>query len=362
MGKNNAKLYDFNTVMQAGINPKTGLPLRLGDDEEWMKQAVKKTLRVLDEQNAVNRYVWYNLPCNISSQELERMLYYKGQLAFFYLEDIDEFYFMPYALDGGIDFYGRFVQIHPIPFAEGIGESDKKNNSLISKQREFLSTLKLKVMYDIPLDDVDIKECCVLLHDYTKQMAQTIVPRQQLQDPLLNIMSDCIPFMRTALLNSTGVEGVRVQNQDEESNVEAASRSIDRAALTGRKYIPIIGALEFQQLTSGATLKSEEFMLAMQSLDNYRLSLYGLDNGGLFQKKSHMLEAEQEMNAGDIGLIMQDGLQIRQRFCDIVNAIYDLGISCEIAETALGLDRNLDGEIIDDTDQSGDFAGDQPEV
>ena len=91
----------------------------------------------------------------------------------------------------------------------------------------------------------------------------------------------------------------------------------------------------------------------MQALDNFRLSLYGLDNGGLFQKKAHMLEAEQDMNAGNIKLVYQDGLTIRQKFCDIVNSIWGLGIWCEASETVVGIDKNLDGEVADNQDQSG---------
>lgn len=359
MAANNAKLPNLETFYQAGINPKTGLPLKMGDGlDSWRKEAVKKNLRILDEQDAVNRYTWYNLPCDISSQELERLLYYKGQLAFFYCEPLDKFFFMPYALDGGIDFYGRFNRIHPVPMAEGTSDDEKRE---YAKQRNYLSTLKLDVVYDVPLEEVDPFTSCVLLHDYTKQMSQTIVSRQVLQDPLLDIMADCIPFMRTNLLNSTGVQGVRVNNQDEQSNVEAASMAVDKAALNGRKYIPIVGMAEFQDLAAGQVAKSEEFMLAMQSLDNFRLSLYGLDSGGLFEKKAHMLQSEADMNASTTGLVLQDGLAIRQRFCDIVNALFGVGISCEISETASGVDQNMDGLITDETDQSGDYQGDQPE-
>ena len=75
-------LYDLETFFQAGIDPKTGLPLKMGPDgmSSWRKEAVKKTLRILDEQDAVNRYQWYNLPMDLTSQEVERLLYYKGQL------------------------------------------------------------------------------------------------------------------------------------------------------------------------------------------------------------------------------------------------------------------------------------------
>lgn len=354
-------LANIEPYIAAGVDPKTGLPIKMvmSSNIGTNKEAIKATLRILDEQNAVTRYQWYNLPCNISSQELERLLYYKGQLAFFYCEPLKQFFFMPYALDGTIDFYGRFNRIHPVPMAEGNTNEEKAN---YAKQRQYLSTLKLNVLYDFP-DEITydtIKNSCVLLHDYTKQLSQTIISRQILQDPILDVMADCIPFMHTALMNSTGVQAMRVNSQDEYSNVIAANASINQAALNGQKYIPVVGNIDFQDLAGGNVAKSEEFLMAMQSLDNFRLSLYGLDNGGLFQKKSHMLEAEQKMNSGVSKSALTDGLQIRQRFCDIVNNVYGLGISCELSETALGVDTNGDLVADDSKDQSGMVQGEQP--
>ena len=83
----------------------------------------------------------------------------------------------------------------------------------------------------------------------------------------------------------------------------------------------------------------------MQSLDNFRLSMYGLDNGGLFQKKSHVLEAEQEMNTGTTGLILRDSLQCRQDACNIINSIWGLNIWVEPSEVISGLDTNGDGQL-----------------
>ena len=167
--------------------------------------------------------------------------------------------------------------------------------------------------------------------------------------------------MNTALLNSTGVQGMRVTDEADQSNVLAASASINHAALTGQKYIPVVGKVDFQDLSAGNVAKSEEFMLAMQSLDNYRLSLYGLDNGGLFQKQSHMLQAEQEVNQGNVGLILQDALTNRQNACDIINNVWGLGIYCEVSETVIGVDRNGDMLIGDSQDQSGTQSGQQPQ-
>ena len=241
-----AKLPDLETLWQAGINPKTGLPVKLGGHKCTIKEDIKKYLRLIDEQDAVNRYVWYNLPANITSQELERMLYYKGQLCFFYDKDLEEFYFMPYALDGTIDFYGRYNTIHPVPMTSG---TDDKGNKA---QAQYLAEKKLKCIYGLNLDGkADLTKSTVLLHDYTKQASQMIQPRVTVNDPLLDVMAECIPFMRTALISSTGINGMRVNDADQQQNVIDASRSVENAALTGKPWIPIIGNIEFQELTSG---------------------------------------------------------------------------------------------------------------
>ena len=63
-----------------------------------------------------------------------------------------------------------------------------------------------------------------------------------------------------------------------------------------------------------------------------------------------MLEAEQETNTGNVGLVMDDGLFQRQHWCDIVNSYTGLGIWCEVSETVIGIDKNMDGEISDEED------------
>ena len=346
------QIPDIKTLIQAGINPKTGLPSKMKCKKDFaLKDEIKKALRIIDEQDAVNRYTWYNLPANLTSQELERLLYYKGQLCFFYDKDLEEFYFMPYALDGTIDFYGRYNTIHPVPMTSGT--EDKGNKA----QAEYLSGKKLKCIYGIKMPE-DLKEedfynDTVLLHDYTKQLSQNIIPRANLQDGLLDVMADCVPFMRTSLIASSGIKAMRVDDADQASDVHEANDSIEDAALNGEVFIPVINnkGLDLQVITDGATGKAQDYMLAMQSLDNLRLSTYGIDNGGLFEKKQQALQSEIDLNGGPVGLVSQDGLSIRQNFCNIVNSIWGLGIWCEISETISKMDNNGDGVLYDRNDE-----------
>lgn len=358
MGKLTDKdtLSEYQLLLQAGIDPNTKLPTRVAEKMSELKGDIKKIVRVIDEQDAVNRFKWYNLPCNITGEELERMLYYKGQLAFFYMEDLDEFYFMPYALDGTIDFYGRYNTIHPVPMTSGTDDKAGK------AQAEYLSQIVLKCIYGVVLEedqDIDLlTKSCVLLHDYSKQLAQTIIPRQQLNDGLVDFEAECIPYLRTNLIASSGVKGMRVADADQRDDVFAANRQIEAAALTGQINIPIVGTLEFQDLAATVGTKPAEFMLAMQSLDNFRLSTYGLENGGLFEKKQHILESENQVNQQNVGLVMQDGLSIRQNFCNIVNSIWGLNIWCEPTENET-MDLNGDGVQYDvnDGENSGVETG-----
>ena len=351
MGKPN--IPNLDAFYNAGIDPKTRLPIKMAQCSK-LKEGIKKTLRIIDEQDAVNRYTWYNIPCDLSSQEIERMLYYKGQLCFFYLEDLDEFYFMPYALDGTLDVYGRFNHVHPVPFSIGEKDDNKKGNKALM---DYFSNLKLKVNYGLKSPMIeDITNGCVLLHDYTKQLSQNIQSRQILQEPILDVMSDIIPYSKTALLLGTGVRGVRVSNEDEANNVDIGSTQMEEGALNSKPLIPVVGSIEFQDLTNGNIAKVDEYFMALQSLDNYRLSCYGLDNGGLFDKKAQMTVNETSLMGGQVGLVLQDGLKIRQNFCNIVNNIYGIGIWCEINENVSQIDNNQDGKVYD-TDEEGYSSG-----
>lgn len=350
-------MIDLDPYFAAGIDPKTGLPIKFDNAISCVTKAdIKKQLRIMDEQDAINRFTWYNLPNGLNARLIERILYYRGQGMFFKMND--SYFFLPYALNGTIDVYGRFTDVTPLPF-NGKSTPD-------GKEKPFIEGLTRKCVYDVVLPETFISEegeilwdrieemqesACVLLKDYSEQQSQTNISRQILQDPILDVMSEMFPFLRTALLNSTGIDGMRVQSQDEASNVELASRSVNQAALTGKKWIPVVGNIDFQELTSKSTIKAEEYLMTMQSLDNYRLSLYGLDNGGLFQKRSHVLEAEQKMNVGTTGLVLRDSLLYRQEFCNICNSIFGLAMWCEPSEVVMGIDYNQDGVLGSNEDE-----------
>ena len=163
-------------------------------------------------------------------------------------------------------------------------------------------------------------------------------------EDLLDVIAEIPCYLRTALIASTGVKGMRVADADAKNEVKVASSAVLQCALSGELATPITSTIEIQELFEGTVGKAQEYLLSMQALENFRLSTYGLENGGLFEKKAHKLEGEQEMNSSTVGLVYADGLAIRQNFCNIVNSIWGTSMWCMPAESVVGVD--IDDESI----------------
>lgn len=315
-----AKPYIANIepLIQAGIDPNTGLPVKLGAGMgTYLKTDIKRMIGIMDYQDSINRFEWDGLPEGIDGKLIERLLYYKGQVIIFKMED-DRFYVLPYTLSGSIDCYGRWRQVTPIQV--GSDEDTPWINGLIKTP-----------VYDMT-DEINPDDACIIIHDYSPGLSNTIISRNIINQGIIDVESDCIPFMRTSLISGTGVLGIRVGTEGESDAVLQASRAVDNAALTGNKYVPIIGGLDFQSLASNGLAKAEEYMLALQSLDNFRLQSIGVTNGGVFSKKAHELQDEANMNSNPSTLTMQDAISCRQSACDLINQVFGLNVTVKQSE------------------------------
>lgn len=338
-----AKITDINTLLAIGMDPKTGLPIRDIAPGQQYKAGIKATLTLMDEQDAVNRYKWSGLPKGLYQELIERILYYRGQGVLFRMSvgdgsdtGEDTFYFLPYALSGTIDMYGRFMKVTPLAFngATNVGGDDEGG-------KKFLGDLKLDVVYDVVPEDELTEEIFensgVILYDFARAVSENPVPRWRINDPIIDIMAEAYPFARTNLLANSGIKSIRVSSQDDVESVNEASVTVYDHALSGNPYVAVTGNMQMEDMTTNGTLmKTEEYLAYMQSIDNFRLSLYGLDSGGIFEKKAHMLESENRAMSTNKALIYQDGLAIRQRFSDIANSIWGTSIWCEPSESVIG--------------------------
>ena len=170
----------------------------------------------------------------------------------------------------------------------------------------------------------------------------------EMKGAFLDFESDIIPLLRLSLLNASGIKALKVPDADAENEAANASAQMYEAAKKGWPFVPITAKLDLQDLGDGKAAKPESLLLTLQSLDNIRLSTYGIDNGGIFQKKAHVLEREAMMNASDTEATFQDGLSIRQHFCNIVNSIWGCMMWCTPSEATIKQDLNANGKMFDE--------------
>lgn len=349
-------MYDLDMWYNLGINPKTGLPVKVdgGSCGSDTKMAIKAEIRKNDKQVALNRYKWSNLPKGLTPEIIETVLYTRGQGMMFYNENDDKFYFLPFTLSAppnstGLDCYGRYLGCAPIPLSGGTVDNE-------GRPQPWIPGYYKKPVYEPKLDFItpeDYIDSCVLLYDYSHGVNETIItPMCQLQEGIIDVMAECIPYSQTALINATGVSGMRVNAEDEVSEVINANKQVKSAALQGNRFIPIrsTNGLDFQEFANGPVAKVEEFLLCMEAYNNFRLGQYGIGEGSVFQKKAHMLQDEQNMNQGNVGLIYNDGLLLRQYFCLIAYSLWGVNMWCEAVETIAGVDKNMDGEVSEEYD------------
>lgn len=333
-----SKLPNLNELISAGIDPKTGLPIRYQLDSD-LKAGFKKLIRIQDEQDFVSRFTWYNLPTDINGRELERFLYYRGQLAFFWLEG--KFYFMPYALSGTLDVYGRYNEIKPIPFYHSDAQS------------KALSNITKKVIYspDIPtLDRFD--NGAVILTDYSKQMSENVIPRQTLQESVIDLESDMFPYVSTKLMMSSGVRAVKVNDPDEAESLQTAADTMKKAAMSQKPLIPVQLKVDSQDIGSSMSGQVDDILKSYQSIDNLRRSMLGYSNTGVMQKSTYMNQGQSAVSYSSSRPQLIDCLESRQHFCDLINITFGLSVWCEPSASLLA-DGNMD---MYDDDSEKDIA------
>lgn len=334
-GKNNAKLTDIHALLAAGIDPRTGLPIKLTGKKDSLESDLKKLLRIKDESEFCNRLRWWNTGLTISSAMLERFLYYKYKLGFFWFNG--QFWVMPVTLSGtgSLDFYNLENEVTPVPY----------NDSASADMKKVLSSIKLKVVKEpmLTVSPQDFENSCVIIRDYTPQSdINSGIPRATLQEGVLSLEAGILPYMRTNLMNNTGVMGIKVTDQTEANQVLEAANAVDEAAKAGSPWVPILQQLDRQPLNNGGSSDSSTYLQAYQAVDNLRMSFLGINKSGIYDKSQYVNTMSSRQNT-PVQLSLTDALQCRQDACTLINSVWPLGITCELTESVLGTDYDGDG-------------------
>lgn len=300
----------------------------------------ERAQEIRERQQFISRYRYKNTPKGIDTEILERILYYRGRVCLFKIDDT--YYALPFALKGTIDVYGRYRAIVPLTFQGSVMVG--KDGKEYMGDGTFLPDLTLKVLYDT--DQVDGTQDCVIMDDYTNGISQYILPRYIVNEIYRKGLAEINILIRHNLISSARVYTIRVLDQGQKDAVLEEIGDMERAILEGGKRVfPITSSIKLEEVLNDKKLETQDYWECYVSLDNLRENMIGIENNGIFKKKERQLKGEVELEASSADLVYQDGLTQRKKALERFNALFNTNWQVEESEVISGYDKDMDEEI-----------------
>lgn len=340
-------MYDTGSILEAGIGL-TGKMLKYGNAIDQNGNAItpnpqKYNLNydslyaIMRQQNMIEtleRYMWTNIPFGLTADLIERLLFFRGKGVFYFNDKVEKFQFLPFALNGVIDEYGRFTSCNTLPFTgvDQVEEGGKK-----SKSRKMLNAIyeDLPIVYDLPYNEEMIKGIRerkvvgIILNDNSLAVSQQPVIRSNYVKPVLHMLSTLMQIINTAMYGNADHNLIQIENEGELQSINEQIEAINFDILRGRRFTPIVGKLPINPIKTSNTANLEGLFETFNSLTNFLKSITGIANSGVFDKKAHLLQEEQKLNGSNSDDIYYNGLRLRQEFCLMVQAYYGYPIWCQ---------------------------------
>ena len=333
-------MFDTEALMKAGV-PLSKKMLKYGNAIDQNGNVIKPNLLdynlnyesmvgIMREQNKteiLERYMWINLPPGITQDLIERVLYYRGKGIMYFNDEVEKFQFLPFALNGDIDEYGRYLKCNTLPFTGVTEENDKKK-----KQR--LVYENLEIVYDLPYNKEMLetirkrKSIGIILNDSSLGISQQPIIRSNYNMPIIRMIATLLQIINTAMFGNADHNTIKVETENEVQEIYREIDAINQDILKGRRFTPIVGGFSIETLKTSNTANLEGLFGALNSLTNLLKSVNGIANAGVFDKKAHLLQEEQKLNGSNSDDVYYNGLRNRQEFCLLLQAYYGFPTWC----------------------------------
>lgn len=339
-------MYDLSAIQQAGIpinkniakygnlidqNGRTISPnplkYNLNYDDLYVIQKEQNRIEIME------RYMWINVPFGISADIIERILYYRGRGVFYYNEELEKFQFLPFALHDIVDEYGRFTMCNSLVFTGS--DSEKKD-----KKREIRAVKEnIELVYDLPYNKEMLenirkkKNYGIILNDSSLGLSQQPIIRANYVRPVLHLMATMMQIINTAIFGAADHSLLQVETEAEYEALNAQIDAINQDILKGRRFTGIVGTFPINPIKTSSTYDVEGLFATYNSLSNLLKTINGIANPGLFDKKAHLLQEEQNLNETNADDIYYNGLRMRQEFCLMIQAYYGYPVWCSSKRT-----------------------------
>ena len=288
----NAKLLD--QINNMSFNPNVTL--------SFNTQAYTNMLCAKDLILCANRYVWKGLPINLTSQQLEAMLYQYGSLCMFE-NDKGELVFARYTQVGNLNPYGLLDKIQPIDLAGNAYDVER-------------AVIHSKEQGEIKEGD----KVCIIINDYTTftqltdglsryaiNSATTIKDQVTVYSQLL---TNIIVSVKKALALCDTEEQKDVISQQVREMLDPNKVVIPVTARRKKDGRGLESPIELFNFTN--TFDTQNYCQTIDYYDKVRRSFNGIPAPDTFEKKERKINAEAEDTNTHTNLVLIDGLLQRQ--------------------------------------------------
>lgn len=358
------------TKKSLGMVDKKGNPVFSIDP---MFNRLATSLKNIDYQQYLTRFRWNNLPEGLDSELIERILYYSGSAMFFYIKELNRFYFLPYSMSGektqtGIDFYGRFNRIKPYSFNGATdGSGEQEGGKKISQADIYLSTQIRDNIKDIPMVGTEeearniFENGAVICWDMTPGLAYQVDSRNRISQSYIQYLIKVLIQTKSALINASGFNLFASDTESENDIMQLQIDAINCDRENG-KLAAVVSKLlgNIENIQSNAPAAIQDFWASLQSVDNLRLKSMGISNDGVQQKSQYQNIQSQQMDITDAMQVYVNCFMERIKFAAIVNSIWGLEIYPEpvLLQKMFGETTNTEEDGGDNTQAEGGTQND----
>ena len=295
-----------------------------------------QVLQNLDHMQATSRYMWKNLPNNLTSYQLESLLYMSKGLCVFYSNNT--LYALPYTFSGTLNYYSYPTRVSPITL-NGERITDKE---LVVAQN----------------GNINKNANCVLLFDRPPIYANNYIPQRVLSQELIETENEIIKRAQINLYNSTKklMYGVDNEAQSKQAKLDVESSLSSDSPVT----IYVKGdTYDGEMINTSIPNETNTIMLYFQNINNLRVASLGLTGGMVMEKKERMTNSEVDSNALQSYLVLWQGLETRKQALKLLKELYPNVSEIQAIEVSLNpiIEATVNNFMLGDGDQNKTLDG-----
>lgn len=250
----------------------------------------------VDLQQMCSRYVWENLPPELTSWQIEQMLYFRGALAGYIRGGT--LYLLPFTMTDGVNIYGFPNAVKPITYNGAEAGTETNLKLIVNNKGEPTNTGGAIILYDrIPL-----------YSSGNPPIARAVLNRQ-----MVDLEADIMGRIENNLATASLKLIFECENEKQANQVE---KDVRANLQSGKPYLIIrkdsLSERDGTPYQEGVKLETQTLIELLQSVISLRCGMGGIRNGGAFEKKERAITSEMESDSIQSDLIADSGLEMRK--------------------------------------------------